>query len=238
MSGNHKQTAIRVGQEPPISESWLGRHVPYVLLLVFLYYCTQIAMEILGNRPVLVEMLPIMAISLIVLMVAVLVGLALRVFGQVVRGASGTTILSNILGEPIWWRTWYPRALRRPASVWDRLPAALKVARTAIWLGLLLLPAGMVLVVFVLPTFRSVYASLGFQFPLMLRAYTTAVTVGGYVLPLIILAALVPATRRYVSHGLPRVVAFNALFSVSQGFWRDTDARKLLRPLASTRSAG
>ncbi len=238
MSENRKHIAIRVGQEPPISESWLGRHAPYILLLAFLYYCTQIAIEILGDRPGLYEMLPIVATSLVVLMVAVVIGLALRVFGQVVRRASGTAILRTILGEPSWWRTWYPRALRRPASVWDRLPAALKVARTAIWLGWLLLPAGMILVVFVLPTFQSVYASLGFEFPVMLRAYTTAVTVGGYVLPLIILAALVQATRWHARHGLRRLVAFNALFSVSQDFWRDTDARRLLRPLASTRSPG
>ena len=101
-----------------------------------------------------------------------------------------------------------------------------------------MLPAGMILVVFVLPTFQSVYASLGFEFPVMLRAYTTAVTVGGYVLPLIILAALVQATRWHARHGLRRFVAFNALFSVSQDFWRDTDARRLLRPLAATRSPG
>ena len=101
--------------------------------------------------------------------------------------------------------------------------------RTVIWLGLLLLPAGILLLVFVLPTFQAVYASIGVQFPLMMRTFIFAVTIAGYVFPLIALAALVQGWRWRARHGLPRMVAFNALFSVSQDFWRDTDARKLLR---------
>ena len=232
MSDNRKHPTIEGGHQPAISESWLGRHAPYILLLVYLYYCTQIAMEIFLDLtyelyPVY-EMLPIIATSLVVLMVAALVGLALRVVGQVVRRVSGPTILRDILGEPSWWRTWYPRALRRPASVWNRLPAALKVTRTAIWLGLLLLPAGMIMVVFVMPTFEVVYRIVGFELPSMMCAYALAVTVGGYVLPLIILGGLVQASRWHARYGLSRLVAFTALFSVSRGFWRDTDARKLL----------
>jgi len=44
----------------------------------------------------------------------------------------------------------------------------------------------------------------------------------------VILAGLVQALRWHARHGLPRWVALTALFSVSQDFWRDTDARKLL----------
>lgn len=51
-------------------------------------------------------------------------------------------------------RSWYPRALRHPASVWDRLPPELRVMRTAIWLEFLVLPAGFLLDLFVLPTGR------------------------------------------------------------------------------------
>ena len=188
MRDDHKDTATERGHEASNSESWLSRHAPYILLLVYLYYCTQIAMDVFVRSwwfndwlSWLSEMLPIAAIALIVLMAAALLGVAFRIVGHVARRAPGTAILNDILGEPTWWRTWYPRTLRDPASVWDRLPPTLKVTRTAIWLGLLLLPAG-----------------------------------------------LVHASRWRARHGLSRWVALTALFSVSQDFWRDTDARKLL----------
>jgi len=186
--------------------------------------------DVFGDRfGWLSEMLPIAAGSLIVLMAAALLGVGFRIVGHVVRGAPGTAILNDIIGEPSWWRTWYPRALRAPASVWDRLPPTLKVTRTAIWLGLLLLPAGLVLVVLVIPTFEVLYRILGSQFPSRMGAYTTLVTAGGYVLPVIMLAGLIQAWRWHARHGLPRLVAFSALFSVDRDFWRNTDARKLLR---------
>jgi hypothetical protein len=162
-------------------------------------------------------------------MVAALVGVTLRIVGQVLHRVSGPTILRDILGEPSWWRAWYPRSLRDPSSLWDRLPPTLKVARTAVWSALLLLPAGFVMVVFVLPTFQTVYEILGFQFPSMMRAYTLAVTVGGYVLPVMVLAALVQASLWRTRYGLSRLVAFTALFSARRDFWQDTDARELLR---------
>jgi hypothetical protein len=102
------------------------------------------------------------------------------------------------------------------------------VTRTAIWLGLLLLPAGLVMVVLVLPTFQMLYRILGFQFPSVMHIYTLVVTAGGYVLPVVILAGLVHASRWRARHRLSRWVTLTALFSVSHDFWRDTDARKLL----------
>ena len=230
MPDNHSHTVTEGGPEPLISESWLGRHAPYVLLLGYLYYCTLIGMEIFGDRfGWLSEMLPLVAGSLIVLMGAAFFGVALRIVGQVLHRVSGPTILRDILGEPSWWRAWYPRSLRDPSSLWDRLPPTLKVARTAVWLALLLLPAGFVMVVFVLPTFQTMYEILGFQFPAMMRAYTTAVTVGSYVLPVMVLAALVQASLWRTRYGLSRLVAFTALFSARRDFWQDTDARELLR---------
>jgi hypothetical protein len=212
----------------PTRESWLDRHGPYMLLLAFLYYCLQIAMAIFGDWFDLFEMLPITANAIIVLLVASFVGIMARVVGQVVRQASWTAILRDILGQPSWWRTWYPRILRDPASVWDRLPPTLKVMRTVLWLELLLLPAGVILAVFVIPTFQAVFASLGMQFPLMMRTFSFAVSLGGYALPLVIMAALVQGRRWHARHGVPGMVAFKALFSVNRDFWRDTEARQLL----------
>ncbi len=36
---------------------------------------------------------------------------------------------SAIWREPSWWPFWYPRALRRPGNVWERLPAAVRRLR-------------------------------------------------------------------------------------------------------------
>ncbi len=79
--------------------------------------------------------------------------------------------------------------------------------RTVIWLELLLLPAGFVLAIFVIPTFQAVYASIGVAFPLVMRTFAFAVTIGGYVFPLIALAALVQGWRWRARHSLPRLVA-------------------------------
>ena len=228
MSENEQHTILEEGHQPPAPESWLGRHAPYVLLLGFLYYCTQIATEILGGWWELSDMLPITAVAINVLFGAAFAGLALRVVGQVIRRASPTSILRNILGEPSWWRTWYPRALRNPASVWDRLPAALKLMRTALWLGLLVVPAGLVLAVFVIPTFRVVYESMGVRLPLIMSMFASVVTIGAYAFPVVLSAALVQVQRWHARHGLSGVAAFSALLSDNVDFWRHTEARKLL----------
>ena len=231
MSDSREATATEDGHEPPTRESWLSRHGPYLLLLVYLYYCVQVAMEILGppyGSYALYDMLPLSATSIVVLTVAALIGVVVRVVAQVIRRASWATILRDIFGEPSWWRTWYPHNLRNPASVWDRLPPALKVMRTVIWLELLLLPAGFVLALFVLPTFQAVYESIRVELPLMMRTLMLAFELGGYALPLIIVAALVQGRRWRTRYGVPRMTAFYTLFSVSEDFWQDTEARKLL----------
>lgn len=213
-----------------MNESWLGRHGPYLLLLAFLYYCLQIAMAIFGDWFDLFEMLPITVNAVLVLVAAAFLGMAVRVVGELIRGTSWLAVLRDILGQPSWWRTWYPRLLRDPANVWDKLPPTLKVMQTVLWLELLLLPAGFILAVFVIPTFQAVFASLGMQFPLMMRTYSVAVTIGGYALPFIVIAALVQGRHWHAQHGVPGMVAFKSLFSVNRDFWRDTDARKLLMP--------
>lgn len=58
----------------------------------------------------------------------------LRLEGFSVRQSQGV-----IWTEPAWWPFWYPRALRRPGNVWDRLPASIRLVRwwlPAFWLAL------------------------------------------------------------------------------------------------------
>ncbi|HIF06668.1 MAG TPA: hypothetical protein EYQ64_06850 [Gemmatimonadetes bacterium] len=228
MSGTRQNTDVERDQRPSAPEIWVGRHAPYVLLLGFLLYGTQIAIEILGEWWELYDMLPIVAVAINVLLVAAIGGVAARVFGQVMRRASLPTILRNILGEPSWWRTWYPRGLRSPTSVWDRLPLGLKLIRSALWVGSLVVPAGLVLAVFVIPTFRVVYESMGVRFPLMIRTYASVVTVSAYVFPVVLSATLVQVQRWSVRHGLSTMAGIKALFAGDGEFWRGKDGRKLL----------
>jgi hypothetical protein len=47
------------------------------------------------------------------------------------KGHGTREILRASLWPPRWWRWWYPRRLRPPGSVWDRLPAQVRAARNA-----------------------------------------------------------------------------------------------------------
>ena len=225
-----KQEHTRTDADPvtPTTESWLSRHAPYVLLLAFLFYGTQLAIGLFNVSWDFYEVLLMVPNGILALLAFAGVGVAVRVAALLFRRASLLETLRAILGEPTWWRTSYPHVLRSPGNVWDRLPTTLKVLRTLIWLELLLLPAGFVLVVFVTPTFEVVYASVGAPFPLLLGMFISAVSIGGYLLPMILLGAVLQGRRWRGRLGLPGLVAFNAFFSVSPDFWRNTDAKRLL----------
>jgi hypothetical protein len=56
--------------------------------------------------------------------VATVVGGRLRA-----EGLDAKTIVMKALLQPRWWRSWYPRALRRRGDVWDRLPREFRQSR-------------------------------------------------------------------------------------------------------------
>jgi hypothetical protein len=45
------------------------------------------------------------------------------------QGLDAKTIVLKILQQPRWWRSWYPRTLRRRGDVWDRLPREFRQSR-------------------------------------------------------------------------------------------------------------
>jgi hypothetical protein len=61
---------------------------------------------------------------------AIVMSVRLRVSGMDLQ-----TILRNVLLQPRWWRTWYPRALRRPGDVWSRLPREIRRFRSVRGVG-------------------------------------------------------------------------------------------------------
>jgi hypothetical protein len=48
-----------------------------------------------------------------------------------VEGLDVRSILVKALRQPSWWRSWYPRPLRQPGDVWDRLPPMMRRFRIA-----------------------------------------------------------------------------------------------------------
>jgi hypothetical protein len=46
------------------------------------------------------------------------------------QGYSFARSQAVIWREPSWWSAWYPRALRRPGNVWDRLPTSARAVRS------------------------------------------------------------------------------------------------------------
>jgi len=70
------------------------------------------------------------AVYAVVIYLIVVVRLRLEGFGM---GQSQRAIWT----EPAWWPFWYPRGLRRPGNVWERLPSAVRHAR--IWVPILAL---------------------------------------------------------------------------------------------------
>lgn len=214
---------------PHTPESWLSRHTPYILLLAYLYHCTQVTIELFDDFFYFYRVMPLVENAILWLFAAAGVGVLLRAIFYAARRVPWTTIVKRILGEPTWWRTWYPRSLRDSASVWERMPLALKLLRTGVWLELLLLPAGFILVIFVTPTFQAVYASIGVESPLAMRLFATLVSIGGYLLPVVLVGAIVQYRSWRTKLGLSAQLGFRAFFSVDPDFWRDTDARLLLK---------
>lgn len=60
-------------------------------------------------------------VAVIAMVMAGLAALRLRSYGL-----DGRNILMRALQQPRWWRSWYPRTLRRRGDVWSRLPRELR----------------------------------------------------------------------------------------------------------------
>jgi serine/threonine protein kinase len=73
----------------------------------------------------------LVAVVVTMVVVAVVSVVRLRVEGLDLKG-----VMLKGLQQPSWWRSWYPRFLRRRGDVWDRLPRSMRQFRT--FKGLLL----------------------------------------------------------------------------------------------------
>jgi serine/threonine protein kinase len=67
-----------------------------------------------------------MAIGTLMVAVVAMVMAAVSTIQLRSYGLDGRSILLRALQQPRWWRSWYPRALRRRGDVWSRLPRELR----------------------------------------------------------------------------------------------------------------
>jgi predicted Ser/Thr protein kinase len=72
-------------------------------------------------------------------------------------------ILRSAFLQPGWWPGWYPRALRRPGDLWDRLPPQIRAARHLIAAALVSCAAGIVPAAIVLASSGTYYERKGIK---------------------------------------------------------------------------
>jgi hypothetical protein len=113
--------------------------------------------------------------------------------------------------------------------VWDRLPLSIKLLRTLVWLELIIVPAGWVLLAFVIPTFENMYGSVGRDLPLLIRMYVTTVTWAGYMAPFTAAFLWWQVTRWHARHGVPALAFLPSLFNLRGSYWQGSPVRVMLK---------
>jgi predicted Ser/Thr protein kinase len=80
---------------------------------------------------------------LLFVLVALLVpvGLALQIWNVLNKGFSLQRVLRVACWPPKWWGLWWPRPVRRPSDVWDRLPRSVRLTRLMLTAFFILAPA-------------------------------------------------------------------------------------------------
>jgi serine/threonine protein kinase len=66
------------------------------------------------------------SIGIVITLVTMVIMAVASAMGLRSYGLDGRSIIRKAFQQPRWWRSWYPRALRRPGDVWSRLPPELR----------------------------------------------------------------------------------------------------------------
>ncbi|HUF29250.1 MAG TPA: serine/threonine-protein kinase, partial [Gemmatimonadaceae bacterium] len=218
----------------PDEESWLSLRGPYVLLLGFLLYFSEIFARLMNIRTaeLLYDDWRLFAYArngVWVLLLAAAIDLGVRIAVRVSKGRSWSQVVRFLLGQPDWWQTWYPRPLRVRDSVWDRLTFGMKALRTLAWFQWMLLPFGSVVVLFVLPTFRSLARDSGIALPLSLRAFNALVVWSSYALFGTLALLWWQLRQARIKHNVPMLAFLRSLLNLRGSYWQGSPARAMLR---------
>lgn len=218
-------------------ESWLSRRGPYVALLLFLLFSLRFWKGLLRTAftPDVYEewagstTLEVITWAVVILLAAAAVDLLARAAVRLYRGRSGRELARYLVGQPVWWQTWYPRGLRVRDSVWDRLPLSMKVLRTLVWLELIVAPVSNILALFVIPTFQTMIWGLGREVPLVITGLVHTAIWSRRSLPFVAVLLVVLFWRWRARHGIPLRALFASLFNLRGSYWQGSPARAILR---------
>ena len=104
----------------------------------------------------------------------------------------------------------------------------MKLLRTLIWLELIILPAGGLLTVFVLPTFRSVFAAVGRPWPVAMTVVHNATYAAWYALPFTIGLFAWYARKWQKGHRITGRALLGSLFNLRGDHWQASPMRVIL----------
>lgn len=145
------------------------------------------------------------------------------------RRAGGTwkSVRRAAFGQPSWWQPWYPRVLRDPASVWDRMPFSMKLMRTVLWLNLVAIPYALPLI-FVVPNLTLLSEASARALPLPLRLVIAFSSVIKW--PLIIGLLLVPIAAVIIARSrcVSSLTVLRLLLTWRGDKWDTPEGRRLL----------
>lgn len=105
----------------------------------------------------------------------------------------------------------------------------MKLLRTLVWIELVLVPAGAVLVAYVIPTFRQLVASLERGLPLLLQVLGPLVTLAAYALPLVGGFLWWEMWRWHKQHDVPQSAFLWSLFNLRGNYWQGSRVRVMLK---------
>lgn len=219
--------AARVGAKS--HESWVERRGPLVLGLGLTMFYLEIAAEVLvaaGDRGATALIRP--ALTLLQFGIPLLLAeLPSRIALIRLGGGSWLSALRATLGQPRWWQAWYPRALRHPANVWDRMSTAMKTLRTILWLDLAAIPFLLPMTYFV-PRLTEVASSSNHALPLLMRLVIGASGLLTPLLPVSLVALLGGVLTLSVTKRVSPIRVLECLLTWRGDRWSATEVRRLL----------
>ena len=230
-SGLTPQTVF--GQERS-QESWLARRGPLVIGLGGAMFYLDITFEVLsaaGDREAAALVSPVITLlqfGIPLLFADMLARSAIILFD----GGSWKSALRAALGQPRWWQAWYPRALRHPANMWDRMPFLIKALRTLLAIDLATIPLALPLIYFV-PQLVNIAAGGNHALPLLMRVVIGAATALAPLLAASVAGLVGGVATVSMRKGVSFVRVLECLLTWRRDRWSVTEQRRLLSTSAA-----